>query len=328
MQEAALVLESTANKFPLISLTSPATSSLTPMPPSHSPFLFQMANDIVFQTQCIAAIVGHFNWRKVTAIYELDNGLSTGSGVVTLLSDSLRSVNTEIEHHRAFPSLSSLSDPKTAIGEELIQLKSKSNRVFIVLQFSLESAVLLFEKAKQMGMMEKGYVWIVADEIASLLESVDSSVKNITMQGVIGLKTSFADTTKSFRQFKRRFRRAYGSQYPEEEENSSPSIFALRAYDAVAAIAKAVGELEGQVITAKNLSEKLLSIDFRGLGGVIKFKDGMLAQSPTFKIINMIGKGYREIALWSVDNGFSENLVEKDGTKAKEAYLTGPIYWP
>jgi hypothetical protein len=49
-------------------------------------------------------------------------------------------------------------------------------------------AIFLFEKANQMGMMEKGYVWIVTDEIASLLDSVDSSI-TYNMQGVLGLKT-------------------------------------------------------------------------------------------------------------------------------------------
>ncbi|EXC32859.1 hypothetical protein L484_009559 [Morus notabilis] len=153
------------------------------------------------------------------------------------------------------------------------------------------------------------------------------------MQGVIGLKTSFVDTTEAFRQFKSRFRRAYGSYYPEEEENSSPSIFALRAYDAVTAIAKAVGESRGKAITSKRLSENLSAIDFRGLSGVIKFKNEMLAQSPTIEIINLIGKSYREIAFWSADHGFSENFVEKEWTKTKETNdgfvgVTGPIYWP
>ncbi|EXC32858.1 hypothetical protein L484_009558 [Morus notabilis] len=89
-----------------------------------------------------------------SAIYEHNNDFSAGSEIITTLSDSLRSVDSEVEHRKSFPSLSSLSDPKTAIKEELKKLKRKSNIVFIIFQFSLESAVLLFEKAKQMGMME------------------------------------------------------------------------------------------------------------------------------------------------------------------------------
>ena len=113
----------------------------------------------------------------MTAIYENNNGFSTELPTLTLLSDSLRAVDSGIEYHSTFPSLSSLkSYPKATIEEELKKLRSKSNRVFIVVQCSLELIVLLFEKANQMGMMGKGYVWIVTDEIASLLDSVDSSI--------------------------------------------------------------------------------------------------------------------------------------------------------
>ncbi|KAL5558846.1 hypothetical protein UlMin_035057 [Ulmus minor] len=323
LQEAALVSE-TYRKFPFVSLTSAAIS--LELNPFQSTTFFQMANDVVFQTQCIAAIVGYFQWRKVTAIHEHNNGFSSsmGSGIITLLSDSLRSVNSEIENHKAFPSLSSLSNPQTAIEEELKLLKSKSNRVFIVLQFSYESALLLFKKAKQMGMMEKGYVWIISDEIASLLDSTDAAVK-LNMQGVLGIKTTFEDSRKAFGHFRNRFRRFYGSKYPEEEEHSSPSIFALRAYDAICAISQALRNLQ-ENFTPKDLSETLLSINFRGLSGKIRFKNGTLSQSPTFQIINVVGKSYREVAFWSAANGFSENLVEHNNGSI--GALTGPIYWP
>ncbi|PON65079.1 Ionotropic glutamate receptor [Parasponia andersonii] len=322
LQDVALVsgtdnMNTTKNLPLIVSLNSPAQSS-SPVPFQSSIFL-QMANDITFQMHCIADVVGHFNWRKVTAIYEHSIGFSDGSGIITQLSDSLRLVNSEIEHHEAFPSLSSQSDPKGALKRELRKLERKSNRVFIVLQFSLNSAMLLFETAKQMGMMGKGYVWIISDEIASLLDSVDSSVK-YNMQGVIGLKTSFEDSSDAFKGFKSRFRRIYGSHFPEEEENSSPSIFALRAYDAITAIAKASGELKGKV-TSKRLSQKLLSLDFKGLSGEIRFKNGILAQLPTFQIINVVGKGYAEIASWSQAHSSLGNFVE-------HGEMTGPIYWP
>ncbi|KAK4859601.1 hypothetical protein QYF36_008424 [Acer negundo] len=53
---------------------------------------------------------------------------------------------------------------------------TKSNRVLVLLHCSLELAILICDKAKQMGMNEKGYDWIVSKEIASLLHSLDSSV--------------------------------------------------------------------------------------------------------------------------------------------------------
>ncbi|KAH0989948.1 hypothetical protein GBA52_001431 [Prunus armeniaca] len=328
MQEAALVSENhhnTTKMFPIISL--PSTTLSPPTESRQWPNFFQLANDILFHKQCVAALVGHFQWRKVTAIYEHKNELSSASAImISILSDSLRLVNSEIEHYRAFPSLSSLSDPDGFVDKELKKSRSKSNRVFIVMQFSLQSAVLLFEKAKQLGMMDKGHVWIVTDEIASLLDSVDSSIK-YNMQGVIGIKTNFIETTKTFRRFKTRFRRIYGLQYLEEEENSSPSIFALRAYDTIWAIAGAMKN-----VTTKELSQKIVSTSFQGLSGKIEFKNGMLSQPPTFQIINIVGKSYREIAFWSPRFGFSENLIKHSDMKERiengSIQVLGPIYWP
>ncbi|CAL8996363.1 unnamed protein product [Prunus brigantina] len=328
MQEAAIVSEidhNTTKMFPIISL--PSTTISPPTESRQWPNFFQLANDILFHKQCVAALVGHFQWRKVTAIYEHKNELSSDSAImISILSDSLRLVNSEIEHYRAFPSLSSLSDPDGFVDKELKKLRSKSNRVFIVMQFSLQSAVLLFEKAKQLGMMDKGNVWIVTDEIASLLDSVDSSIK-YNMQGVVGIKTNFIETTKTFRRFKTRFRRIYGLQYLEEEENSSPSIFALRAYDTIWAIAGAMKN-----VTTKELSQKIVSTSFQGLSGMIEFKNGMLSQPPTFQIINVVGKSYREIAFWSPRFGFSENLIKHSDMKERiengSIQVLGPIYWP
>jgi len=207
-QETGLFSEVDMNmkNIPIISLTSPAITP--PSMPHQLPYFLQMSNHITLHMQCIVDIVGHFKWRKVTALYEHKNGFSAYSGIITLLSDKLKVVNSEISYHSDLSSLSSISNPEITIEQELIKLRSKSNRVFIVLVSSLELAILLFEKANQMRMMEKDYVWIVTDEIASLLDSVDSSVVN-NMQGVIGFKTNFARTRDTFKRFKSRFRKKY-----------------------------------------------------------------------------------------------------------------------
>ncbi|XP_057470076.1 glutamate receptor 2.7-like [Actinidia eriantha] len=251
-----------------------------------------MSTNITTHMQCNAAIISHFRWHKVTAIYENSNSFSADSGLVTLLSDALELSDSAVKRHAAFPPVSSLSDPGTFVEKELKKLRSKSNRVFVVLQSSLEFALILFEKAKQMGMMEREYVWIVSDEIASLLDSVDDNFISANMQGVIGCKTNFVDTSKSYRQFKLMFRRKYRLVHPEEEEYSNPSLFALRAYDATLALAKALEKSQG-ITNSKELLNSLLSSDFRGLSGEVSFKNGELSQSPVFRIINVVGRKYR-----------------------------------
>ncbi|KAM3288287.1 hypothetical protein P3S67_021717 [Capsicum chacoense] len=66
-----------------------------------------------------------------------------------------------------------------------------------------------------MGMMEKDYVWIVSDNMASLLDSVEPSVL-LNMQGVIGFKANINEKTESFGEFNVKFRRKYKSEYTEE----------------------------------------------------------------------------------------------------------------
>lgn len=61
------------------------------------------------------------------------------------------------------------------------------------------------------------------------------------------------------------------------------------------------------------LLQKILASDYMGLSGIMSFKNGKLAQLPSFQIINVIGKSYREIALWSPKFGLVGDL--------------GSIYW-
>ncbi|KAJ6400047.1 hypothetical protein OIU84_015658 [Salix udensis] len=311
--------------LPTISLTSPA---ITPPSMAHQlPHFFQFSDHITFHIQCLAAIVGHFKWRKVTVIHESKNGFSAYSGILTLLSDTLKTVNTEIEHHSTFPPMPSLSNPGAFIEQELIDMRSRTNRVFVVVMSSLEMAVLLFAKAKRLGMMERGYVWIVTDEIASLLNSVDSSVVH-NMQGVIGFRTEFARTGKRFKRFRSRFRSKYRSEYPEEEEYCNPSIFALRAYDATWAIAQTMKNSSGKS-SSKDLSKGISSRIFRGVSGVMRFKNNVLWQLPSFQIINVVGNSYREMAVWSPESGSSKNPERHNGVNSSSSFEEwGPVYWP
>jgi len=296
-----LSIDENSKDVPIISLTSTASPEIASIPLPH---FIQMGYDVTLHMHCIACIIHQFHWPKVTAIYEHNNLFASHSEILTTLSYSLRLVNAEIEHHVAFPSMAILSNPIQTIEQELTRLKNRSNRVFLLIQSSLEFATLLFEKAKEMGMMEKGSVCIIADDVANHLDSLDSSA-TFNMQGVIGCKTNFMERSQTFKRFKSMFRRKFVLEYPEEER-SQPSFFALRAYDAVWTIAKALEISQGNF----SLSENILHSDQEGLSGKIRFKGRMLLGPPSFKIVNVIGKGYKELAYWSMECGLSESLVE------------------
>ncbi|KAK7311069.1 hypothetical protein RJT34_08962 [Clitoria ternatea] len=321
-------VDETSKDVPIISLASTASPEITPIPLPH---FIQMSNDVTLHMQCIASIIQHFNWRKVTAIYEHNNGFTSHSEILTTLSYSLRFFNAEIDDHVAFPSMNYLLNPLENIEKELARLKNKSNRVFLFIQSSLEFATLLFEKAKQMGMMGKGSVWIITDDVATHLDSLDSSV-TFNMQGVLGCKTNFMEMSQKFKKFKFMFRRKFGLEYPEEE-NFQPSIFALRAYDAIWTIAHALKKSQGN-FTSQELSQNVLLSNHEGLSGKISFKDRKLMESPIFKIINVVGRSYKELGYWSVVSGFTENLVKHDGMKiitsttVSGRVLLGSVNWP
>ncbi|KAK9284339.1 hypothetical protein L1049_023510 [Liquidambar formosana] len=132
---------------------------------------------------------------------------------------------------------------------------------------------------------------------------------------------------------KERFRRKFQSEYPDEEENPDPSVFALRAYDAVWAVAKAMERLKDQR-NSKTVLSSILSSNFKGLSGNIYFIDSKLAHVPTFQMVNVVGKSYREMGFLSPKFGFSKNLlVHESGEKGINSNVSaeevlGAVYWP
>ncbi|THG10999.1 hypothetical protein TEA_011360 [Camellia sinensis var. sinensis] len=176
----AAVVASIGNReqIPILSLASAATIS----PPSTTlrwSFLVQIASNGSQQMNCMTSILQSYKWKKVIAIYEDDTYGNNSSGLA-LLSESLHSIGTEIEHHLVFPPFSSLSDPQ---GE-----------------------------AKQLGLVGRDSVRIITDAISSLLDSVNTSVIS-------------------------------DMQEYREEDNFEPGIHAIRAYDNIDTIIRAVQKL-------------------------------------------------------------------------------------
>jgi len=330
--EATLASEFDDNikNTPILSLTSFVGRQELVSP--RLPHFIQLGYDINHQIQCIAAIVGEFRWKKVAVIYEHNNDdFSSDLEIILSLSNSLKLAGSEIETHLAIPSISTLSDAESTIENELNKLKRKSNRVFLIVHSSLELANIICEKAKQIGLMEKGSVWIIPDEVAGLLDSVNSSVI-FNMQGVVGFRTHFIEMNNAFRKFKFLFQRKFALEYPEED-SISPSNFALQAYYATKAIAEAANKLSQGKFRLEQFSEKVLSSKFERLSAKTFSKNGRFLQSPTFNIINVIGKSYRELAFWSSKLGFSKNIVrhqvlETTNTTNDSNGVFSTVYWP
>ncbi|WVZ07232.1 hypothetical protein V8G54_020578 [Vigna mungo] len=164
-----------------------------------------------------------------------------------------------------------------------------------------------------------GYVsaWIIPDGIAGDLDSVNPSAI-FNMQGVIGFKTPFLETSKAFRRFKLKFRRRFVFEFPEEE-NINPSSFVLQSYNATWEVAQAAEESQGK-LTLEQLLKSKISMNKK------------LRQSSTLSIINVVGKSYRELASWSPASGFSKTLVTEQmtemNTNSASSGVLSTVYWP
>ncbi|KAJ0030049.1 hypothetical protein Pint_12577 [Pistacia integerrima] len=202
---------------------------------------------------------------------------------------------------------------------ELYKLMTMQTRVFIVHMYpSLGSR--LFTKAKQVGIMNEGYVWIITTGLTNLLSSLEPSVID-SMQGVLGENLCLVD--------------------------AELNIFGLLAYDAIIALAMAVEktdntnfgfdmanvstnstDLEAFGVSRNGLKllQSLLGTRFSGLTGDYTFVDRQL-QSLAFQIVNVNGDGVRGIGFWTPEKGLIKKLNSTSTNSTSKSHL-GPIIWP
>lgn len=215
----------------------------------------------------------------------------------------------------------------------------------------------VFEKAREIGMMGEGYVWIMTDGMSNLFWTISSSSVVENMQGVLGLKTHVPNT-KELEGFRVRWKRKFQQDNPDVVVNVDLGVLGLWAYDAAKALAMAVEEVGrssaksfsfqkanssggsndleriGVSEIGPRLVEALSSTNFRGISGDFSLLNGQL-QSSTFQIVNVIGSGEKVIGYWTPENGLVRHLNSK--TTINSSYSTststsntslGSIIWP
>ncbi|XP_054793523.1 glutamate receptor 2.7-like isoform X2 [Prosopis cineraria] len=321
-------------RVPIItfSATSPSLASLP------SSYFFRIAQIDSAQVNAIGAIAQAFGWKEAVPIY-VDN--EYGKGVIPFLTNALQQVYVRI------PYQSSLSPSATdeAIRAELFKLMAMQTRVFVVHMIP-NPGMRLFSIARQIGMMSKGYVWIVTDGLGNVLSSLNSSVIE-SMQGVLGVRT-YIPKTKRLDDFKVRWKRRFLQNNPTHVDTDL-NAFGVWAYDAATALAMAIEKADtnnlgfatsnasanstdleriGVSESGEKLREALSNTRFTGLSGDFRVVNRQL-QASTFEILNVIGNGGRTIGFWTPQNGIVRNV---DSTYTK-MYSTsskdlGSIIWP
>ncbi|KAM7501653.1 hypothetical protein LguiB_000557 [Lonicera macranthoides] len=295
-------------KLPILSFTT------TPSSFKEFPYFVRVAQDERTQFKGIANVVESFKWRNVILIYEdSDYGRET----ITSLVDSLREKNIHVSYKSA---IFYNGNDDLQIIEELHKLMTMQMATIIV-HVSSSQASLLFLIAKKLGMMSKGYAWIVTDRTINLLHSLDPQVIE-SMQGVLGFK-SYVPLSVEMRKFSSRWKKEFYYTSDPYVELRELNVYGLWAYDAIFAVAKAVEKIGVEVSqsekqtstlnltdlgsigssqTGTKLLNQILTTRFKGLSGEFEFTNGRL-MTKAFEIVNVIGNGERRVGIWEMGNG-------------------------
>ncbi|KAI9088359.1 hypothetical protein K1719_029808 [Acacia pycnantha] len=232
------------------SATSPSLSSLG------SQYLFQISQNDSTQVNAISAIVQAFGWEEVVPIYLEDD---FGKGVTPFLTNALQQAYVRIPYMSAISSSATDEEIKT----ELSNLMTNQTRVFVV-HVPSDIGIRLFSIAKLIGMMNRGYVWIVTDGLGNMLNSFDSSVIK-SMQGVLGVK-SYVSRTTFFDDFEARWKRKFIQDNPTLA-GINLNALGLWAYDATTALAMAVQQVGNLDFDMSNVSSNSSDLESLGVAG-------------------------------------------------------------
>ncbi|KAH6761301.1 hypothetical protein C2S51_018250 [Perilla frutescens var. frutescens] len=319
-----------------VPIISPATSPA--LSPKESPYFIRSAWSSSSQAKAIAAIVKKFGWREVVFVYEDTNH---GSGLVPFLSVNLIQSNAVVSNLCAI----SPSAKKDQILQQLHNLKAMQTRVLIVHMHLPDLASSFFQMANKAGMMMKGYVWIIADPLTSLLSSVDSATIE-AMQGVVGVK-AYIPRSDQLMNFTRRWSKRFHEENPNIDRTEL-NVFGLWAYDSATALAEAIErvgvpsprfkppvnsstylETIGTSNAGPSLAPLIRNFASKGFSGDFNITNGEL-QPSVFEIVNVIGKGYNTVGFWTEKSGISKELKPNDHEVVHSTEMDNlqGILWP
>ncbi|KAL1204546.1 Glutamate receptor 2.3 [Cardamine amara subsp. amara] len=153
MQSQFLVEIGQRSQVPIVSYsaTGPFLTSL------RSPYFLRATYEDSFQVHAIKAIIKLFGWREAVPVY-IDN--TFGEGIIPYISDALQEINVRIPYR----SVIALNATDQEIYVELLKMMAMPTRVFIVHMYS-SLASRFFTKAKEIGLMKPGYVWILTNGV-------------------------------------------------------------------------------------------------------------------------------------------------------------------
>ncbi|XP_078167543.1 glutamate receptor 3.5-like isoform X1 [Carex rostrata] len=351
------ILSHVANSLqvPLVSFsaTDPTLSSL------EFPYFLRATRSDQFQMRAIADIVEFFQWREITAIYVDDD---YGRNGIAALGDELALRRAKISYKAAFAQAVDL----TEITDLLLRVNLMESRVY-VLHVNPDSGLTVFSVAQKLGMTGPGYVWIVTNWLAAVLDSkgfgigygyksVDTDPKVLNLiQGSIVLREHTPDSDLKMK-FVSRWRKKMGNTATVSGLNA----YSLYAYDSVWLVAHAIDQylktnanrinfstdprlhdVNGSTLSlavlkifngGEGLLQNLLRTNFTGVTGQLQFGPNRDLIRPAYDIINVVSTGPRLIGYWSNYSGLSvvspEILYQKPQNLSGQSRRLYNVMWP
>ncbi|XP_078153275.1 glutamate receptor 2.3-like [Carex rostrata] len=335
IQQGAQVIISTGTWPQLLSIsdvseeTKVLTVSLIPSTSFRKPFLIQLSYPDSAIINCLVDLVKSYKWRQVIAVYE-DDIYGTVSGTAQKLAFALEEVGTLLEYSAVFPSMDSISDPQTTILAELDRMRQCLSTVYIILRSSENLTLSLFREASTHGMIRKGSVWICGPDIITLLDStLNTSFISNHMQGIIGIDPYIKESEPEYGKFFTEFQQAFRSEYEKNRETRfTPGAYAVRAFDGLHAVSLAANRSQ---LNGNTFMDNLQISNFVGLSGLVRpGTDQRMKEEGAysiFRVINVVGKSYKEIGYWSEGFGFykDESQLSLRGSTLPQLTV---VHWP
>ncbi|CAH1433306.1 unnamed protein product [Lactuca virosa] len=324
-------------QVPLLSFraTDPTLSSL------QCPFFIRTTHSDFFQMAAIADIVGYYGWRRVIAIYIDDDH---GRNGITSLADQFASKRGKISHKAPIKPNATRKD----IQDVLLQVSFMESKV-LVLHTSTNWGLDILDVAKDLGMMESGYVWITTDWLSTIMDISSPYPRKsfASMQGVITLRSYIKDS-----EHKRKFITKW-----KNLTTYGVSTYSLYAYDTIWLLARALDDFfdqggklsfskgpnqtkdsQGGLLNIDSLSvfnggkillEDILKVKMNGLTGPMEFTSDRMLVFPAFEVINVMRNGFRNVGYWSNSSRLSISPPKPPKTnQSNSTQLLNNVIWP
>ncbi|KAL0454521.1 UNVERIFIED_CONTAM: Glutamate receptor 3.2 [Sesamum latifolium] len=311
----AHILSHLANELhvPMLSFTAldPSLSSL------QYPYFVQTAPNDLFQMTAIADMISYFGYREVVAIYTDDE---QSRGTMIALGNKLAERRCKISYKAILSPEAFATDSE--ISNELVKVSLMESRVIIVHSYAVIGRKV-FDLAHKLRMMEKGYVWIATAWLSTVLDSTPVSGEVAkSIQGVLTVSPHTPDSKR---------KKAFISRWNKLSNGWHHLLLKQLKLERCGRRTLNLGALS-TFDGGSQLLRNILQTNMTGLTGRIAFDSDKSVIRPAFDILNVVGKGYKQIGYWSNYSGLSvvppEILYTKAPNRSSSNQQLDHVVWP